>query len=62
MSQKPADLDQWIDAMGPLLRLPIADEHRAGVRAMLKTASKMAALVEKAEPKEQSEPAPVYRP
>jgi hypothetical protein len=62
MSQKPADLDQWIDAMAPLLRLPVAEEHRAGVKANLKTAAKMAALVEKAEPAKSPEPAPVYRP
>jgi hypothetical protein len=60
-SQKTIDLEQWIDAMSPVLRLHVADEHRAGVKANLKTAGKMAALLDKAPLGDEAEPAPVYR-
>lgn len=59
---KLPDFDQWIDAMSAIVRLEIAPGYRAGVKANLKTASKMAALLEKAPLKDQDEPAPVYRP
>jgi hypothetical protein len=59
---KLPDFDQWIDAMSAVVRLEVAAEYRAGVKANLKTASKMAALLEKAPLKTSDEPAPVYRP
>jgi hypothetical protein len=61
MSSKLPDFDQWIEAMAPAVRLEIAPEYRAGVKANLKTAAKMAALLEKAQLKDETEPAPVYR-
>ncbi len=61
MSVKLPDFDQWIDAMAPVLRLNISPEHRPGVKANLKTAAKMAALLDKAELQDEAEPAPVYR-
>jgi hypothetical protein len=61
MSPKPADLDKWIDTMSDVLRLPVAEAHRAGVKSNLKTAAKMAALVEKAPLSDDAEPAPVFR-
>jgi hypothetical protein len=61
MAVKLPDFDQWIDAMAPVLKLDIAPEHRAGVKANLKTAAKMAALLDKATIKDEAEPAPVFR-
>jgi hypothetical protein len=59
---KLPDFDQWIDAMSAAVRLDIAPDYRPGVKANLKTAAKMAALLEKAAIKDADEPAPVYRP
>lgn len=61
MPSKLPDFDQWIDAMAPVVKLEIAAEHRAGVKAHLKTASKLAALLEKAPLKDETDSAPVYR-
>ncbi len=61
MSVRLPDIDQWIDAMGPVLDVPVPDERRAGVKANLKTAAKMAALLDKVTVKDETEPAPVYR-
>ena len=61
MTTKLPDFDQWIDAMAPVLRLTIAPEQRAGVKANLKTAAKMAALLEKVPLRDDAEAAPVYR-
>ena len=61
MAVKLPDFDQWIDAMAPVLGLTVAPEHRAGVKANLKTAAKMAALLDKANVKDETEPAPVFR-
>ena len=47
--------------MAPAVRLEIAPEHRAGVKNHLKTAAKMAALLEKAALKDETDPAPVFR-
>jgi hypothetical protein len=60
-NQKPIDLDKWIDTMSEVLRLPVADMDRTGVKASLKTAGKMAALLDKAPLADEAEPAPVYR-
>ncbi|MBN9304606.1 MAG: hypothetical protein BGO82_12140 [Devosia sp. 67-54] len=61
MPSKLPDFDQWIDAMAPVVKLEIAAEQRAGVKAHLKTASKLAALLEKAPLKDETDSAPVYR-
>ena len=61
MAVKLPDFDQWIDAMAPVLQLEIAPEYRGGVKAHLKTAAKMAALLDKATIKDEAEPAPVFR-
>jgi len=61
MAYKPFDADALIDATAPLLQLQVAPEHRAGIKANLKTASKMAALVEQMKLEDDAEPAPVYR-
>jgi len=61
MAVKIPDIDQWIDAMAPVVGLNISDERRPGVKANLKTAAKMAALLDKVAIKDETEPAPVYR-
>jgi hypothetical protein len=61
MAVKLPDFDQWIDAMAPVLQLDIPPELRKGVSANLKTAAKMAALLEKTTLKDETGPAPVYR-
>lgn len=62
MSIKLPDIEQWIEAMAPVVGLEIAEERRAGVKANLKTAAKMAAQLDKARIEAEAEPAPVYRP
>ena len=47
--------------MAPALGLSIAPDRRAGVKANLKTAAKMAALLDKAKINDEIEPAPVFR-
>ena len=61
MAVKLPDFDQWIDAMAPVLGLTVTPEQRAGVKASLKTATKMAALLDKAGVKDEIDPAPVFR-
>jgi hypothetical protein len=61
MAVRLPDFDHWIDAMAPVLRLDIAPEYRPGVKANLKTAAKMAALLEKVPLDDDVKPAPVYR-
>lgn len=61
MSVKLPDFDQWIDAMAPVLKLGVPPDLRAGVKNNLKTAAKMAALLDKADTKDAAEPAPIYR-
>ena len=61
MTSKLPDFDQWIDALAPVVKLDIAADYRPGVKANLKTAAKMAALLEKAPLKDETEAAPVYR-
>jgi hypothetical protein len=62
MSYKPFDAEALIDTTAPLVRLTIAPEYRNGVKQNLKTAAKMAALIEQVELPDGTEPAPVYRP
>ena len=61
MAYKPFDADALIDASALLLQLRIEPEYRAGISANLKTASKMAALVERVKLEDETEPAPVFR-
>jgi hypothetical protein len=61
MAVKLPDFDQWIDAMSPVLKLDIPLVQRKGVMANLKTAAKMAALLDKTTIKDETEPAPVFR-
>jgi hypothetical protein len=61
MAVKLPDFDQWIDAMSPVLGLSVTPEQRPGVKANLKTAAKMAALLDKAKLADDIEPAPVFR-
>ena len=61
MNTNSPDLDVWIDAMAPVLKLTIAQADRGGVKANLKTAAKMAALLDKSPIKDDVVPAPVYR-
>jgi hypothetical protein len=61
MAVKLPDFDQWIDAIAPVLKLEIAPEYRPGVKAHLKTAAKMAALLDKAAITDDAKPAPVFR-
>ena len=62
MAYKPFDVDAMIDAVAPLVQLEITEEQRPGVRQNLKTAAKMAALLEQVKLRDDTEPAPVYRP
>lgn len=62
MNYKPFDVEAVIDAVAPLVQLPIAPEYRPGVKQNLKTAAKMAALVEQVKLPDDAEPLPVYRP
>ncbi|MGN6158855.1 MAG: DUF4089 domain-containing protein [Devosia sp.] len=61
MAPKLPDLDQWLDAVAPVVKLDVAAEQRAGVRDQLKTAAKLAALLEKVPLKDETAAAAVYR-
>jgi hypothetical protein len=61
MAVKLPDFDQWIDAMAPVVGVSIAPEQRANLKANLKTAAKMAALLDKVTVKDDTESAPVFR-
>ena len=61
MPPKLPDFDLWIDAVAPLVRLEVTPEQRIGIKNHLKTASKMAAVLEKVPLKDETEAAPVYR-
>ncbi|HET8729272.1 MAG TPA: DUF4089 domain-containing protein [Alphaproteobacteria bacterium] len=62
MAYKPFDADALIDASAPLLELRIEDGWRPGIKLNLKTAAKMAALIENVKLPDTAEPAPVFRP
>jgi hypothetical protein len=62
VAYKPFDADALIDATAPLLQLRIEPAYRAGIKQNLKTASKMAALVEQVKLEDEAEAAPVFRP
>ena len=61
MSYKPVDAEAVIETAAALLHLEIASDYRGGIRQNLKTAAKMAALVEKVKLEDDTEPAPVFR-
>lgn len=61
MSFKPFDADALVEAAAEMLQLKIPAEQRDGVKNQLKTAAKMAALVEQVKLADDAEPAPVYR-
>lgn len=61
MAFKPFDAEAFIDAAAPILQLPVPNAYRAGVRQNLKTAAKMAALLDRVELADEAEPAPVFR-
>ncbi len=61
MSYKPFDTDALIDAAAPMLKLRIEPDYREGIRQNLKTAAKMAALIEQVKLDDATEPAPVFR-
>jgi hypothetical protein len=62
MSFKPFDAEALIEAAAQMLQLKIPAEQRDGVKNHLKTAAKMAALVEQVKLEDDTDPAPVYRP
>jgi hypothetical protein len=62
VSYKPFDAEALLEVAATMLRLRIEPEYRAGIKQNLKTAAKMAALMEHAELQDDTEPAPVYRP
>ena len=62
MSYKPFDAEALIDIAVSLLALRIEPDYRSGIKQNLKTAAKMAALMEQTELPDDTEPAPVYRP
>jgi hypothetical protein len=61
-SYKPFDADTLIETAAAMLQIRLAPEYRRGVRDNLKTAAKMAIVVEQVKLEEAAEPAPVYRP
>jgi hypothetical protein len=56
------DFDRWIDALSGVVGLEIAEASRPGVRTNLKTAAKLAALLDKAPVGDRDEAAPIFRP
>lgn len=62
MNFKPFDADALIEASAAMLQLRIEPEFRHGIRQNLKTAAKMAALIEQVKLDDAAEPAPVFRP
>jgi hypothetical protein len=61
MSYKPFDADALIEAAAAMLHLEVAPDYKRGVRDNLKTAAKMAILVERVKLDDSAEPGPVYR-
>jgi hypothetical protein len=59
---KPFDADALIESAAAMLQITIAPEYRRGIRDNLKTAAKMAIVIEQLKLKDAAEPAPVYRP
>jgi hypothetical protein len=61
MAYKPFDVEALLDAAAGVLHLKVVPEYREGIKNNLKTAAKMAALVEQVKLDDDMEPAPVYR-
>lgn len=61
VAPKLPDLDQWLDAVAPIVKLDVPAEQRPGIKDQLKTAAKMAALLEKVPLKDETGAAAVYR-
>ena len=61
MSYKPFDADALIEAAAAMLHLKLTPDYKRGVRDNLKTAAKMAILVERVKLDDGAEPGPVYR-
>ena len=61
MRFKPFDAGAVVDAAAAMLQIRIPPDSRDGVKNHLKSAAKMAALVEQVKLDEETEPAPVYR-
>jgi hypothetical protein len=61
MSYKPFDADALIEAAAAMLHLKLTLDYKRGVRDNLKTAAKMAILVERVKLDDGAEPGPVYR-
>ena len=57
---EPFDAEAIIDAVAPLLGLPVAPEHRPGVVANLRMTARLAVLVAELPLDDREEPAPVY--
>jgi hypothetical protein len=62
MNFKPFDAETLIESAAAMLQLDIPPESREGVRQNIKTAAKMAALVEQVKLPDDIDPGPVYRP
>ena len=52
----------WLDAMVPLLDLPVAADYRPGVLANLKITAEHAAILDGFAPDDHLDPAPVFVP
>lgn len=61
MAYKPFDAESLIEASAAMLQLRIDPEQRKAVVQNLKTAAKMAALIEQVKLEDTAEPGPVYR-
>ena len=60
MSEREIDFEAVVDAMAPLIGLPITDEYRPGIVTNLKVTSVLAALVLEFPLDDHAEPAPVF--
>jgi Protein of unknown function (DUF4089) len=54
------DASKMAEALAPLLGLELKPEYRAGVKANLETALRMARLLEEVPLSDEAEPAPVF--
>ncbi len=62
MTDKPFDAEAVVDAMAPLLNIPLTPESRAGTILHLKIAAEQADLLLSVAIGDEEEPAPVFRP
>ncbi|MBV8840953.1 MAG: DUF4089 domain-containing protein [Alphaproteobacteria bacterium] len=61
MSKSSDPLDAYIDAAAAALKIPIAPEWKAEIRANLEVTLRLAALVGEKELPDDAEPAPVFQ-